>query len=106
MFALATVNFGYRVLILGSNTPLEQLPKVLHQQPCAGIVLSGSARPSRGLLESELAELVEKSTVPVFIGGKTAAKHQQKIEAAGAICLGESINAGLRSMSQLVKTGK
>jgi len=106
LFALATVNFGYRVLVLGSNTPLEQLPKVLQQQSYAGIVLSGSARPSRGLFKSELPELVKESTVPVFIGGKTAAKHQQKIEAAGAIFLGESISAGLRSMSQLLKTGK
>jgi len=106
LFALATVNFGYRVLILGSNTPLDQLPKVLQQRSCAGIVLSGSARPSRGLFETELPELVKKSAIPVFVGGKTAAKHAQKVEAAGAICLGESISAGLRSMSQLLKTGK
>ncbi len=106
LFALATVNFGYRVLVLGSNTPLDQLPKVLQQRSCAGIVLSGSSRPSRGLLESDLPELIRKSTVPVFVGGRTAAKHEQKIEAAGAICLGESISAGLRSMSQLLNTGK
>src|SRR5210317_1381381 len=106
LFALATVNFGYRVLILGSNTPLDQLPKVLRQRSCAGIVLSGSARPSRGLFETELPELVKKSAIPVFVGGKSAAKHAKKVEAAGAICLGESISAGLRSMSQLLKTGK
>ena len=106
LFTLATVNFGYRVLILGSNTPLEQIPEVLQQQPCAGIVLSGSARPSRSLFESELPDLVKNSDVPVFIGGKTAARHQQKIKASGAVCLGESISAALRSMSQLLKTGK
>jgi MerR family transcriptional regulator, light-induced transcriptional regulator len=106
LFALATVNFGYRVLILGSNTPLDQLPGVLQQRPCAAIVLSGSARPSRGLFETELPGLVENCTVPVFVGGKTAAKHARKVAAAGAVCLGESISAGLRSMNQLLKTGK
>ena len=106
LFALATVNFGYRVLVLGSNTPLDQLPKVLQQQSCTGIVLSGSARPLRGLFDSELPELVKNSDIPVFVGGRTAAKHQQKIEAAGAICLGESISAGLKLMSQLFKAGK
>jgi DNA-binding transcriptional MerR regulator len=105
LFALATVNFGYRVLVLGSNTPLEQLPKVLQQRACSGIVLSGAARPSRGLFESALPALVKQSTVPVFIGGLTAAKHQRKIEDAGAICLGESISEGLRSMTQLIKAG-
>jgi DNA-binding transcriptional MerR regulator/methylmalonyl-CoA mutase cobalamin-binding subunit len=106
LFALATVNFGYRVLVLGSNTPLDQLPKVLQQQSCTGIVLSGSARPLRGLFDSELPELVKNSDIPVFVGGRTAAKHQQKIEDAGAICLGESISAGLKLMSQLFKAGK
>ena len=103
LFALTTVNFGYRVLILGSNTPLEQLPKVLQQKSCAAIVLSGSARPTRGLFDGELSKLVKNSDVPVFIGGNIAAKHQQKIEAAGAICLGESFSAGLRAISQLLK---
>lgn len=105
LFALSAVNFGYRALILGSNTPLEQLPKILQQQSCAGIVLSGSARPLRGLFESDLPELVKNSDVPVFVGGKTAAKHKQKVEAAGAIFLGESISAGLKSMIQLFKAG-
>ncbi|MDH3986323.1 MAG: MerR family transcriptional regulator [Gammaproteobacteria bacterium] len=106
LFALTTVNFGYRVLILGSNTPLEQLPKVLQQKSCAAIVLSGSARPTRGLFDGELSKLVKNSDVPVFIGGNIAAKHQQKIEAAGAICLGESFSAGLRAISQLLKSVK
>ncbi|MGB5471953.1 MAG: MerR family transcriptional regulator [Gammaproteobacteria bacterium] len=104
LFALATVNFGYRVLILGSNTPLEQLPMVLRQKPCAGIVLSGSFRPSRSLFESELPDLVKDSPVPVFVGGRSAARQQKKIEAAGAICLGESIGTGLRQMSQILKS--
>jgi DNA-binding transcriptional MerR regulator len=102
LFALATVNFGYRVLILGSNTPLEQIPKVLQRRPCAGIVMSGAARPARGLLETDLPELVQTSAIPVFIGGRTAAKYRQKIEASGAICLGESIGSGLKLMSQLL----
>lgn len=105
LFALATVNFGYRVLILGSNTPLDQIPHVLKKRPCDGIVLSGSARPSRGLFESELPVLVKQCPVPIFIGGRTAAKHQQKIEDAGAICLGESIGSGLKSMGQRLKGG-
>jgi DNA-binding transcriptional MerR regulator len=103
LFALATVNFGYRVLVLGSNTPTEQIPKVLQQQPCAAVVLSGAARPSRGLFDSELPELVKSSAVPVFVGGITADRHQPKIDAAGAIYLGDSISAGLKLMSRLLR---
>lgn len=43
--------------------------------------------------------------MPVFIGADTAARYQQKIKTAGTICSGESLSAGLRSMSRLLKTG-
>ena len=106
LFALASVNFGFRVLVLGANMPLEQLTSVMQQKTCDGIVLSGSARPSRGAIETGLPALVNATRVPVFVGGKTAVKHQQKIEAAGAICVGESIGSGLRMMSELLRSDR
>jgi methylmalonyl-CoA mutase cobalamin-binding subunit len=99
-FAQAVVSFGYRVVVLGANTPLEQLPDVLIKRPCAGVVLSCSSRPSRGVLENDLPGLVGKAGIPVFVGGHTAGKHQKKIEAAGAICLGETIGSGLKQVSE------
>jgi DNA-binding transcriptional MerR regulator len=106
LFALATVNFGYRVLVLGSNMPLEQLPGVLQKMTCAGVVLSGSSRPARGLFDNKLPALVSKVQVPVFVGGKSAAGNQEVIEAAGAISLGESIGTGLRQISELLRTDR
>mgnify|MGYP001817722865 FL=1 len=99
-FALASVDFGFRVLILGSNTPLEQLPGVLEKRPCESIVLSCSYRPSRAVLENDLPELVKKVRVPVFVGGKIAASQQKKIEAAGAVCLGEMLASSLQQISK------
>lgn len=100
IFALGAVNFGYRVLVLGANMPLEQLPDVLEKKSCSCIVLSCSSRPSRGLLEDGLPELVDTVSVPVFVGGLSAARHQKKIEAAGAICLGETVGSGLKLVSR------
>ena len=104
LFALSSVNFGYRVLVLGANTPLEQLPGVLKKRACAGIVLACSSRPSRGVLENELPDLVNKARIPVFVGGKTAASHQKKIEAAGAVCLAQTVGSGLKLVSQTLNT--
>lgn len=98
-FALASVDFGYRVLILGANTPLDQLPGVLEKRPCESIVLSSSHRPSRVVLEEDLPELVKKVGIPVFVGGKIAASQQKKIEAAGAVCLGEKFASSLEKIS-------
>jgi DNA-binding transcriptional MerR regulator len=106
LFALAAVNFGYRVLVLGANMPLEQLPGVMQRKTCDGVVLSGASRPARGILDKDLPALVGQTAVPVFVGGRIATRHQEKIEAAGAICLSESIGTGLRLLSGHVRTGR
>lgn len=103
LFAQGIISFGYRVVIFGANTPLEQLPAVLEKRPCAGVVLSCSSRPSRGVLEDDLPDFVENAGTPVFVGGNNAARHQKKIEAAGAIYLGDSLGSGLKQITQTLK---
>lgn len=102
-FALAAANLGYRILVLGANTPLDQLPAVLEQRPCAGVVLAGASKPARGVLDNELAALVKHMRVPVFVGGNAVIENQNKIEASGAICLEESISSSLQLIKQTLK---
>jgi DNA-binding transcriptional MerR regulator len=98
-FALSAVSHGYRVLILGASTPLPQIPLVLARKACAGIVLSSSAKPARGVIDSGLPELAEQAGIPVFIGGKAAVTHRKVLEAGGIICLGEDISEGLQRVT-------
>jgi DNA-binding transcriptional MerR regulator/methylmalonyl-CoA mutase cobalamin-binding subunit len=105
-FALAAVSSGYRVLILGANTPLEQIPPVLEKRPCAGVVLSSSSKPARGVLESELRELTARVKTPVFVGGETAVSRRDRLEQAGAICVGENIAAGLQHIKETLQTAR
>jgi len=88
-FALAALSHDYRVLVLGSNLPLEQIPHVLEQKPCDAVVLSGSARPARGLLDLQLPELTRQLRIPVFVGGMVARKYEEAITGAGAIAVGD-----------------
>jgi len=104
-FALAAVNAGYRVLILGANTPLQQIPLVLDKKPCAGVILSGASKPARGVVETELRDLTSGLGIPVFVGGKSAVSHQDKLEQSGVVCLGENIAAGLQRVSKTLKAG-
>jgi cobalamin-dependent methionine synthase I len=104
-FALAAVNAEYRVLTLGANTPLQEIPEVLAQKTCAGIVLSSSSEPARAVIDTELPNLMKHVKIPVFIGGKTAVSHQDSLEQTGAICLGENIAAGLQLISKRLNTG-
>jgi len=105
-FALAAVNAGYRVLVLGANTPLQQIPGVLATKSCAAVILSGSAKPARGVLATELPALMSQVTTPVFVGGKTAVSHQPQLEQLGVICLGEKIASGLQQVDRFLKTNK
>ena len=105
-FALAAVDGGYRVLILGANTPLQQIPGVLDRKPCVGVILSGSWKPARGVIETDLPELLSRVTTPVFIGGETAVSHQEKLEQAGVICLGDNIATGLQLVKKILKANR
>jgi len=105
-FALAAVNAGYRTLILGANTPLEQIPGVLDKTACVGVILSGSSKPARGVLDTDLPDLIGRVKTPVFAGGKTAVSHQVKLEQAGVNCLGENITAGLQLVTRIVTADK
>jgi DNA-binding transcriptional MerR regulator len=103
-FALAAVDAGYRALILGANTPLQQIPGVLDKRPCAAVVLSGSSKPARGVIDTELPGLIHHTKTPVFVGGDTAISHQEKLEQGGAICLGKNIAQGLQLINKTLKT--
>ena len=59
------------------------------------IILSGSARPARGLFQEALPELVRKVAIPVFVGGDVAERHRNAVDNAGAICAGKNIQTAL-----------
>lgn len=99
MFALAAVSHGYQVLLLGANLPLDQIPVVLQRRRCAAVVLSGSARPARGLFPDQLRALVREAGVPVFVGGAVAERHTDEVEAAHAIALGQTVQPALQRIA-------
>lgn len=103
-FALAAVNTGYHTLILGANTPLQQIPGVLDRKPCAGVVLSGSSKPARGVIDTHIPDLIRQIKTPVFVGGSTAISYREKLEQGGAIYLGENIASGLQLIRKTLKT--
>jgi hypothetical protein len=105
-FALSAISNGYRVLILGANTPLQQIPAVLLRNSCSGVVLSCSAKPARDIMDSGLPELASRISTPVFVGGKSAALYREKLEASGIIYLGEDITAGLPLVNEKSRAGE
>jgi DNA-binding transcriptional MerR regulator/methylmalonyl-CoA mutase cobalamin-binding subunit len=79
LFALSAHEHSYRIILLGANMPLEELPVVRSRTNSQGIVLSGSMSSYEEGLLVRLAELHGKAEVPVFIGGEIAQLIEEEI---------------------------
>ena len=98
LFALAAHARGYRLILLGANMPLAELPHVIQRTRSDGIVLSGSIEMDTASFRAEIQNLVEVSSIPVFVGGRVAEKYRDLIDAAGATPLQEDLLATLRTI--------
>jgi DNA-binding transcriptional MerR regulator len=96
LFALEAQIAGLRTVVLGANTPLEDMAVAQQRSHSAAIVISSSVGPAPGFLERALPKLVRESGVSVFVGGGTAVRHRAAIVAAGAIALGNALEHGVR----------
>jgi DNA-binding transcriptional MerR regulator/methylmalonyl-CoA mutase cobalamin-binding subunit len=96
LFALEAQQAGMRTVVLGANTPLEELVSAARSGRCDGVVISSSVDPAPGLIERSLRALVEQAGIPVFFGGPTAVRHRQAIASAGAVAVGTELEDGVR----------
>lgn len=100
LLALAAHDRGFRVVLLGADMPLEQLPHVRQRTRIDAVVLSSSVEPAAGTLEHALPELVTTIGVPVYVGGQTSTRHREAIERIGARAVGEELVAGIEFISE------
>ena len=98
LFALAALDWDYRVLLLGPNTPLTELPTVVTRAANAAIVLSGSVTIEMATIADELAQLCRTVAVPVFVGGSLTRCASEDLSATGAIVLSEDLSVALRQI--------
>lgn len=87
LFALEARAAGLKVVLLGADTPLEEVAIAARRGRCDAVVISSSLAPAPGLLERRLPALVREAGVPVFVGGGTAARFKAAIAATGAIAV-------------------
>lgn len=102
LFCISLANLGYRLVQLGGNMPLEQIPQVAERSVADAVVLSGSVDPCKEVLAHQLPAMLERLRIPVFIGGPVAANHSDVISRAGAHSIGTDLGIGLRRLSDLL----
>ena len=96
LFALEAQAADLRTLVLGADTPFEDVAIAQRRSGSDAVVISSSVDPAPGLLERALPKLVRQTGVPVFVGGSTAVRHRQAVAAAGATPLGIELEDGVR----------
>ena len=107
LFAIEARAAGLRVVLLGADTPLEEVAIAARRGRCDAIVLSSSLEPTPGLIEKRLPALVREAGVPVFVGGATAARLKAAISATGAIAVVGDMEHAVRLIAvALGKAGK
>ncbi len=100
LFALSAHERGYRLVLLGADMPLSELPVAAKHAQSNAIVLSGSIEPAADVLARQLPELVHAATVPVFIGGIASVRFRDAIIRAGAVPVGSDIEQGLKRLNE------
>lgn len=100
---LAVMAHGYRIVLLGGDTPLEELPTAVARSGAVGVLLSGAIDPAPSVLQKQLPQLLQQLTIPVYLGGPTALRHHDAIHQAGAIPLGGDIQQALARIAATIK---
>jgi DNA-binding transcriptional MerR regulator len=102
LFALAAADRDYRLVLLGANTPLAELPTVVERADCKAIILSGSAETPALVVRKQLPQLLQQVGVPVFIGGRVAVRYAKELAATSVICLSDDYSLALRKMDAVL----
>ncbi len=105
LFALEARSAGMRVVVLGADTPFEDVAVAQRRSGSDAVVISSSVDPAPELFNRALRELVGALEVPVFVGGPTAVRHRRAVVAAGAIALGVELEDGVRLIIARLKDG-
>lgn len=99
LFALAALDRDFRVILLGANMPLAEVPMVVRRAECQAVVLSGSIAISLKEMRGDLSKLVSRSDSPVFFGGQLATRFAEELASTGVVVLGEDLNLALRTIN-------
>ncbi|MDX1653982.1 MAG: MerR family transcriptional regulator [Candidatus Competibacteraceae bacterium] len=103
LFALAAIDRDYRMILLGANTPLKELPGAVNRARCDALVLAGSLATPVQAVSQEMADVVVALSVPAFVGGKVTRLYPREIQASGAVSLGDDVNTALRRLDEVLK---
>jgi len=104
IFALNAIQAGYGVTYLGPDMPIRQIIHVASHVGVVGVVLSGRAAQLARAVLDDIAWLVALAEVPVFVGSRVSVSQIDRVEATGAIALGDHMGLGLNRIEAGIRS--
>jgi cobalamin-dependent methionine synthase I len=105
LFGLTAGARGYRVLYLGADLPLSQLPPVVEKVQPAGIVLSGTTVKLDTELQQAITELRQAIPSPIFVGGDIADNEEQRLRQLEVEPVGKRFRNGVEIIITTIRQG-
>jgi DNA-binding transcriptional MerR regulator len=103
LYCIAAIGRGYRILYLGTDTPLEQIPPVVERSQVAAVLLSGSRRDDwDDRLASALDRCIQRLDIPVMLGGELSEYYADNIRQLDASPLGTDHVRALDAMESII----
>lgn len=94
LFCLYAMERDYRVIMLGADMPLMDVPTVVQRSRSRAVVLVANYAIDDSEFSRDLPKLVKAARVPVFVGGHLAVDRRSQVERTGARALGDDITEG------------
>ena len=88
LLALSASERGYRVCVLGADTPLTDTAFAAQRAGVNAVVLSSSMEPGPTIMKELLPSFVDSLRMPVFVGGAISPDNRERYEALGIVVLG------------------
>jgi DNA-binding transcriptional MerR regulator len=98
LFCLAAATHGIGHVLLGANTPIDEIAYAARRSGVDGILLSTSVALDGDRFMQELSRLARDTERPIFVGGEGAALHREAIRRSGGIPLGSESPLALEQL--------
>lgn len=105
LFALDACDHGFQTILLGANMPLDEFPDAVKKTGSDALVLSGTIEPGDEVIRQLLPGLVDKLTVPVFVGGNVVASNFDDLKKSGVLLIGTDIDKGIKQIKKRLDFG-
>lgn len=100
LFALAAHARGFRIVLLGADMPINELPLVIQKTGADALVLSGSETLYCDSLHKQLVGLISNTIVPVYIGGDISVICEHTLKTLDIGLIGIDLSSGLMLITQ------